>query len=77
MKTKEITIQVEAEAADIYQSSSEEKKRKLDALLSSRLREVTSRRISEKSLEDIMHEISQKARARGLTPTKLDEILNE
>jgi hypothetical protein len=77
MKTKEITIQVEAEAADIYQSSSEEKKRKLDALLSSRLRAVTSRRISEKPLEDVMHEIGRKASARGLTRAKLDEILNE
>jgi predicted lipid-binding transport protein (Tim44 family) len=77
MKTKEITIQVEAEAADIYRSSSKEKKHKLDALLSSRLREVTRPRNHGKSLEEIMHEMSRQAQARGLTPQKLDEILNE
>ena len=34
MKTQEIKIRVAPEAANVYQSSSEDKKRKLDALLS-------------------------------------------
>ena len=52
-------------------------KRKLEALLSSRLREAVQHRKRGRSLEEIMDEISQRAQERGLTQEKLDEILNE
>ena len=61
----------------MYESASDEEKRKLEALISSRLREAARHRERGKTLEEIMSEMSRKARERGLTPEKLDDILNE
>jgi hypothetical protein len=77
METKTISVRVNADAAQIYESAPAEEKRKLEALLSSRLREVIHHRKHKKSREEVMNEISRKAQKRGLTPEKLDEILNK
>lgn len=77
METKTINLQVSAEVAEAYESASEEEKRKLEALLSSRLREAVQHRKRGRSLEEIMDEMSRRAQERGLTEEKLDEILNE
>jgi hypothetical protein len=77
METKTINLRVSADVADAYESVSSEEKRKLEALLSSRLREVVRHRKRERSLEEIMDEMSRRAQERGLTQEKLDEILNE
>ena len=77
METKTINIRVSADAARAYESAPVEEQRKLEALLSSRLREVIRHRERGRSLEEVMSEISRKAQERGLTPEKLDEILNE
>lgn len=74
METEQITIQVDAEAAHAFKSASEKDRRKLEALLSVRLREVTRTR---ESLKAVMNEISQKAEERGLTPEVLKAMLNE
>lgn len=74
METKTITIRVNAEAARIFESVSEEERRKLEALLSVKLSEATRHK---RSLEEVMSDISQKAQARGLTSEILDSILNE
>lgn len=71
--SKTISIQVSEEAARIYQEAPESMKRKLDMLLSLRLMEVSR---TDQSLEEIMSEISRNAQQRGLTPEKLDELLN-
>lgn len=71
--SKTISIQVSEEAARIYQEAPESMKRKLDMLLSLRLMEVSR---TDQSLEEIMTEISRNAQQRGLTPEKLDELLN-
>ena len=63
MGTREITIRVDAEAAKVYTAASEEERRKINLLLSLRLKEVAR---SPESLEKIMREISEAARARGL-----------
>lgn len=77
METRTISLRVSADAARAYESASAEEKRKLEALVSSRLREATRRRHQEgRSLEDLMSEMSRKAQERGLTPEKLDDILN-
>lgn len=65
MNTQQITICVDAEAAQAFLSASDEERRKLEALLSLRLLEATK---THDSLEAIMGEISQKAQKRGLTP---------
>jgi hypothetical protein len=74
METEQITIQVDAEAARAFKSASAEDRRKLEALLSIRLSEVTGTR---ESLKTMMSELSQKAEHRGLTPEILKAMLNE
>jgi hypothetical protein len=74
METKPITIHVNAEVARIFETVPEEHRRKLEALLSLKLSEVTR---SHRSLEEVMTEISHKAQARGLSPEILDAILNQ
>lgn len=73
MRTQEITIRVAPEAASVYQSSSEEKKRKLDALLSAWLRSAGK---STRSLKDVRRDASEQARKNGLTPEILSDILD-
>ena len=74
METEKITIRVTLEAARIYQSASEQERRKLDALLSLRLSEVA---LPSRPLKELMREASEEAQARGLTPEILKEILDE
>jgi hypothetical protein len=74
MKTEQITIQVDAEAARIFNSASEEDRRKLEVLISLRL--IESARTNH-SLREVMSEISRNAQERGLTPAVLDSILSE
>ncbi|MEY3868571.1 MAG: hypothetical protein ACRCT1_00185 [Microcoleaceae cyanobacterium] len=74
MQTKTITIRVNAEVARIFEAASEEERRKLEALLSMKLSDVTR---CKKPLEEVMSEISRNAQARGLTPEILDSILFE
>jgi predicted phage gp36 major capsid-like protein len=74
METKTITIRVNAEIARMFEEASEEQRRKLEVLLSLKLGDVTR---SQKSLEEVMSDISRNAQARGLTPEILDLILND
>jgi hypothetical protein len=74
METKAITIRVSPEAASAYETAPAERRRKLDALLSLKLSEVTR---AKRPLEVIMSEMSRKAQERGLTPEILESILNE
>lgn len=64
MDTREITIRVDADAAEIYTSASAEERGKIDLLLSLRLSQVTG---PSDSLEQVMRETSKAARGRGLT----------
>ncbi|MEG4501076.1 hypothetical protein QUB05_28480 [Microcoleus sp. F10-C6] len=72
MQTKTIAIRVNAEVAKIFEASSEEQRRKLEALLSLKLSDAIRRK---RPLEEVMSEISQNAQARGLTPEILDSII--
>ncbi len=74
METKPITVRVNLEAARIFETASEEQKRKIEALLSLKLTQATR---GNRTLEEVINDISQKARERGLTPEILDSILNE
>ena len=77
METKTINLRISADAAEVYESASAEEKRKLEALISSRLREAARHRERGKTLEEIMTEMSRNAQERGLTPDKLKDILDE
>ena len=72
--TEEITLTVDSEAARAYNSASPEERRKIDLLLNLSLREATS---SKRPLKEIMAEIGENARSRGLTPEILQSILDE
>lgn len=74
MDTREITIRVDAEAAKAYAVVSTEEREKIDILLSLRLSQVTG---PSASLEQVMQEISEAARERGLTEERLSEMLRE
>ena len=70
----QITVFVDADVADAYRAVSDQDRRKLDLLINLRLREATH---SERTLRDIMRDISHSAQRRGLTPEMLRSILNE
>ncbi len=74
METRQITVRVTLEAAAIYESATEQERRKLDALISLRLSEAAE---SSRSLKEIMREASKEAQMRGLTEDLLKEILDE
>ena len=74
MDTEIISIRVDAQAAKNFKSLPEQDRRKLEALLSIRLSEVTQR---GESLEAVMNEISEKAKVCGLTPEILKSLLDE
>jgi hypothetical protein len=76
MRTREITIRVYEEVAKAYAASSAEEREKIDLLLGLRLREVTG---TSAPLAQVMSEISDAARERGLTEEEeeLDEMLRE
>ena len=58
MGTREFTIRVTPEAASIYKSTSQQDRRKMDALFSLRISEVAE---PSRSLKEIMREVSQEA----------------
>ena len=74
MKTEVINIRVDAETAKTFKALPEEDRRKLEALLSIRLSEVSRR---GETLDAVMREISDKAKALGLTPEILKSLLDE
>ncbi len=74
MAAEQITVFVHPDVANAYRSASDDERRKLDLLVSLRLRDATR---SKASLKDVMREISKNARERGLTPEILQSILDE
>ena len=75
MATETITIRVDTEAAEAYRAASPEEQKKIQLLLGLWLKEVASAETI--SLKQLMSDISEKAKARGLTPEDLESILNE
>jgi hypothetical protein len=75
METATISIEVAADAARAFREASAEDQRKLQLLLSLRLRELTSR--PARPLKEIMDDIGAEAEARGLTPEILEKLLHD
>lgn len=71
IEAKEITIRVPAEAAQRYESASEEKRRKLNALLGIWLSEADR---PTRPLYEIIRDASKQARRNGLTQEKIDDL---
>jgi hypothetical protein len=70
----QITVSVDADVASAYRAASEDDRRKLDLLISLRLRDATR---SGESLKEVAREVSRSAQERGLTPEILESILDE
>ncbi|MBI1917759.1 MAG: hypothetical protein HYS12_23950 [Planctomycetes bacterium] len=75
MATATITLEVDADTARAFSEASAEEQRKLQLLLSLRLRELTAR--PARPLKEIMDEIGRHAESRGLTPEILDSLLRD
>ena len=71
MEAIPLTIRVSKNAARVYKVASAEQRRKLDLLLSLKLNDLAR---DERSLEDVMSDLSRNAQARGLTPEILKQI---
>jgi hypothetical protein len=74
LETTSITIQVDAEAARIFENATPDEQRKLAVLVSLQLLEAAR---STPSLRELMDSIGQRAQERGLTEERLQEILAE
>jgi hypothetical protein len=74
LSTATVNVQLDIEAARIYQQASVEDKQKMQVLLSLWLREFGK---PTKSLRDLMDTISDKAQERGLTAEILDTLLDD
>ena len=75
MATETITIQVDRDAARAYNASPPADRKKMGALLSLWLKDVAA--ADPATLKQLMTDLSKKARARGLTPEILAELLKE
>jgi hypothetical protein len=73
MANPSITIPLDPQTAKAYNAANADQKRKIQALLSLWLRELTSEENPE--LERILDEVGRKAKARGLTPQLLESLL--
>ena len=75
MATDTITIQVDSEAARAFNAAPPADQRKMGALLSLWLKDVTM--AEPAALKQLMTDLSKKARDRGLTPEILENLLKD
>lgn len=73
MLTEAITLEVESDAARVFNEADRTDREKLQALFESSLRRYATSDVGE--LKRTMDEIRQNATARGLTPEILEKIL--
>jgi hypothetical protein len=70
-----ISLEVDADSARAFSTASVADRRKLQLLLSLRLRELTAR--PARPLKEVMDEMGREAEARGLTPDILESLLRD
>lgn len=75
MATATITIQVDEAAARAFEAAPAEDQRKMELLLSLRLRDITAD--VRRDLKAVMDEIGAQAEALGLTPDSLESLLHD
>jgi hypothetical protein len=75
MATTTISLEVDADSARAFLAAPAEGRRKLQLLLSLRLRELTAR--PARPLNEVMDDVGREAEARGLTPETLDSLLRD
>ena len=75
MSTESITIQVDSEAASVFNKAPAEEQRKMEALVSLWLKEIAS--ADTRPLKEVMDEVGREAQRRGMTPEILDSLLKD
>ncbi len=75
MSSETISVEIDAETAQAFSTTSAEDRRKLQLLLSLRLRELTFN--PPRPLQQVMDEISRNAELRGLTTSAVQSLLND
>jgi hypothetical protein len=70
-----ISLEVDPETARAFAAASDEDRRKLQLLLSLRLRELTSR--PARPLREVMDDIGSYAESQGLTPEVLASLMHD
>lgn len=73
MSSSTLTIPIDPETAKLYERASREDQRKIQLLLSLRVRDLTTAPLPP--LGTIMDELADKAQARGLTPEIVGSLL--
>lgn len=73
MENRTITIPLDPQTARAYDSAGPDEKRKMQALLSLWLRDLTAE--EHPSLREVLDDVASKAKSRGLTPEILDSLL--
>jgi hypothetical protein len=68
-----ITIPLDPQTAQLYESAAPDDKRKILALVSLWLRELAAGEYP--SLQQVLDDVGRKAKDRGLTPEMLDSLL--
>ncbi len=75
MPNSSITIPLDPETARAYDSALPEQKRKMQAIVSLWLRELTAS--ESPSLQQVLDRAGKNARENGLTPELLDRLLKD
>jgi hypothetical protein len=75
MATATISLEVDADIARAFSAASADERRKMQLLLSLRLRELTAR--PARPLKEVIDEIGRHAEARGLTAEILESLLRD
>jgi hypothetical protein len=70
-----ISLRVDHDTARAFSAAPPEERRKLELLLSLRLRELIDQ--APGPLSEIMDEIGRQAEAKGMTPELLDSLLHD
>jgi len=73
MENRTITIPLDPQTARAYDSAGPDEKRKMQALLSLWLRDLTAG--EHPSLREVLDDVASKAKSRGMTPEILDSLL--
>ena len=73
MENPTITIPLDPQTAQAYDSATPEEKRKIQALLGLWARELATGELQP--LQKVLDEVGSKAKDRGLTPEMLDSLL--
>ena len=74
MTSNTITIEVDPETDRVFKDATDEERCKMELLLRLRLQDFIAQ--PHRSLEQIMDEIGEEARARGMTPKVLESLLH-